>query len=285
MAKAKKRKVKNKVDKTEGASNALSRRPLKGLLAVVLMLLALIFFLANTGQAGSPQYTYEVIDKIPHDPKSFTQGFLYHDGFFYEGTGQRGKSSVSRIDPAKGTILERTHLDKQYFGEGLAFSRGVLVQLTWQAHKAFVYNHETLEVLRELEYDSEGWGLTHDGQHYIMSDGTHQITFRDGNFNTVRTIEVMEGEDKISELNELEYINGEIWSNVWRTWSIVRIDPITGKVLGRINLKGLIKRGERNGMEDYLNGIAYDKTSDSIYVTGKLFSYIYKIKVKLEERS
>lgn len=248
-----------------------------GLVGVAVLTLFLVF---SGGEKNSvPTYSYEIVRKIPHDPKAFTQGFLFHDGTFFESTGQKGHSSVRRIDPTSGTIEAQVDLDNQYFGEGLAFFKGVLVQLTWTAKKAFVYNHETLEKISEHSYDSQGWGLTHNGEHYIMSDGTHRIFFRDMGFNTKRMIEVRENGKLVKDINELEYINGEIWANVWRTWHIVRISPETGEVLGKINLKGIISREDRNGGEDYLNGIAYDKDNDAIYVTGKYYSYIYQINV------
>lgn len=229
--------------------------------------------------AKAPLYTYEVVSKIEHDPSAFTQGFLFFNGYLYESTGQRGHSSIRKIDPATGTTLLRKDLEDRYFAEGLAYSKGVLIQLTWQAGIAFVYNSDTFEVLRDYRYDTEGWGLTHDGENYIMSDGSDQLTFRDAFFKIHKTLKVTDGGKMVTRLNELEFINGEIWANVWQTDDIVRIDPATGQVTGRIKLRGILKREDRNGDEDYLNGIAYDPKTERLWVTGKNYSYIYEIRI------
>ena len=247
------------------------------IIAVAIVALGLVF--SSSSADSVPRYRYEVVAKIPHDPAAFTQGLLYHDGKFFESTGQRGASSVRIINPKSGLIEQKRDLGPEFFGEGLAFCKGVLVQLTWTHKKAFVYNHETLELISEHDYQSEGWGLTHDGKDYIMSDGSHRIYFRDATFKTERVIEVKDGKKLVDNLNELEYINGEIWANVWRTWEILRISPETGKVLGRINLKGILSREDQTGKEDYLNGIAYDEETKNIYVTGKYYSYIYQINI------
>ena len=226
----------------------------------------------------SPLYTFEVIKKIPHDPKAFTQGLLFHEGFFYESTGRRGHSTVRRVHSETGTVEQLVQLDQAYFGEGLAYSEGKLVQLTLDAKKAFVYDKKTLKLIGEHAYETKGWGLTHDGECYIMSDGSHNLSFLDGAFKTQRILEVREGKHQLKNLNDLEYIEGEIWANVYETKDIVRIDPASGQVKGRVRLEG-IGDSDRTGNEAHLNGIAYDPVQRAIYVTGKYYSYIYQIMV------
>lgn len=279
MAKSKKKKNKSTPQEPKKGSKV----PLVIGMAIVIG----IIFIANSGPAKpekAPLFTYEIVKKIEHDPQAFTQGFLYFNGYLYESTGQRGRSSIRKIDPATGATLLKKDLEDQYFGEGLAYSKGVLIQLTWQSGVAFVYNSDTFEVLRDYRYDTQGWGLTHDGESYIMSDGSDKLTFRDAFFKITKTINVYDGKNKVTKLNELEYINGEIWANVWQTDDIVRIDPATGKVNSRIKLKGILKREDRNGGEDSLNGIAYDPKTERLWVTGKHYSYIYQIEIKPKKK-
>ncbi len=255
----------------------VSRRPLFAGLALLVLVLVVSLFAMNSSSAKPARF--RVIHKIPHDHQAFTQGLLVHNGQFFESTGQYGYSSLRRLDMATGAVLQQLDNEPNIFAEGLAFSKGVLVQLTWQSKKAFIYNDETFERIGEFAYETEGWGLTHDGQHYVMSDGSHRLYFRDDTFKTVRMIEVKEHGKFITQLNELEYIDGEIWANVWQTWEIVRISPKTGAVLGRIDLKGIVAGEDHNPREDFLNGIAYDPATKAIYVTGKRFSYIYQIEL------
>lgn len=269
-----------KDNKTKGAASS-ERHPRKHLYIAlgVGVLLALLLTLFGMGSGSAKDSGFKILRKIPHDPEAFSQGLLFHDGHFYESTGQYGHSSLRRVDPTTGNILQQLDLDRNYFGEGLAFNKGILVQLTWQSKKAFVYNSESFEKLNEYTYDTEGWGLTHDGKHYIMSDGSHRLYFRDDAFKTQRVIEVKDKGKLVTQLNELEFIEGEIWANVWQTWQIVRISPQSGEVLGHIDLRGVVAREDHNKNEDFLNGIAYDPATKAIYVTGKKYSYIYQIEL------
>ncbi len=278
MSRTKQKKAPEKAAKPEAVAASSSRRPLIiGLAALLALALVVSLFAMNSTAPKAARF--RVIRKIAHDPLAFTQGLLVHNGQLFESTGQFGTSSLRRLDLANGSIQQQLDLDADIFAEGLAFSKGVLVQLTWQSKKAFVYNDETFEKIGEFAYEGEGWGLTHDGTHFVMSDGSQRLTFRDDRFNVVRMIEVKDRGKFVTQLNELEYINGEIWANVWQTWNIVRISPKTGQVLGRIDLKGIVASEDRNSREDFLNGIAYDAATKAIYVTGKRYSYIYQIEL------
>lgn len=278
MSRNKSKKAPEKAASPKAVTAPRSRRPLIIGISALLALALVVSLFAMNNNSPKPA-SFRVIRKIPHDPKAFTQGLLVHNGQLFESTGQFGTSSLRRIDLATGSIQQQLDLDADIFAEGLAFSKGVLVQLTWQSKKAFIYNDETFEKIGEYAYDTEGWGLTHDGQHFIMSDGSQRIYFRDDTFKIVRMIEVKDRGEFVTQLNELEYIDGEIWANVWQTWEIVRISPKTGEVLGRINLKGIVAGEDHNPQEDFLNGIAYDAANKAIYVTGKRYSYIYQIEL------
>ena len=235
-------------------------------------------------EAKVPQYDYRIVDKMPHDPDAFTQGLVYLDGIFFESTGVRGQSSLRRVDPKSGEVLKKRDLDQPYFGEGLTFFKGVLVQLTYKEGKAFVYDSETFEPLSEFSYDGEGWGLTHDNHHFIMSDGTDTLQFRDTtDFSIKRTIKVREEGRPVFQLNELEYIKDEIWANVWQRKHILRISPKDGQVLGRINLRRFPPSEDRTGDEDSLNGIAFDAASNRLFITGKYYANIYQIELVDQE--
>ncbi|MFO1350874.1 MAG: glutaminyl-peptide cyclotransferase [Gammaproteobacteria bacterium] len=244
-----------------------------------LLWLPLAFALTGCrGNTHTGDYRFEILNRLPHDPNAYTQGLLFHDGYFYESTGLNGQSSLRQVDPMSGKILRKRDLPSAYFGEGLALLHGVLLQITWRNHKAFAYRLETLEQIGEFDYDTEGWGLTTDGQQWIMSDGSDRLYFRDPKtFQTLRTLTVFDQGKSVTNLNELEYIDGEIWANVYLTDRIVRIDPTTGQVTGRLNLGGIVAATERNGHEDVLNGIAYDADGKRLFVTGKLYSYVYEI--------
>lgn len=240
--------------------------------------LAVLPFLSPGGDV--PEYGFEIIGKWPHDPSAYTQGLAYDNGYFYEGTGLYGQSTLRKVDPASGTILKKIDLASRYFGEGVALVGGTLVQLTWKEEKVFVYNSDTFELLREYRCDHEGWGLTYDGEHLVASDGSDRLYFHDkSDFRRIRELLVRDKGMPVKNLNELEFIKGEIWANIWRTNRIVRIDPVTGKVVGRIDLTGILSSEDRNGREDVLNGIAYDAAKDRIFVTGKKYSHIYQIKL------
>lgn len=243
---------------------------------------------ANTRPAAA-NLTYEIVKTYPHDPKAFTQGLFFHNGFLYEGTGgkpARGDdfySSVRKVDLETGKVMQKYDVPQDFFGEGITLFDGKIYQLTWQERTAFVYDVNDFKLLKEFRYAGDGWGLTNDGTNLIMSDGTHVIKFiNPENFQTVRTIIVLDERGQpLMKLNELEYINGEIWANVWETGWIVRIDPASGKLLGRVDLNKLAQDEiDRSEKADVLNGIAYDAAGDRIFITGKNWDRLFEIKVK-----
>lgn len=215
---------------------------------------------------------------IRHDTKAFTQGLLYHAGFLYEGTGRNGKSKVRQIDPETGSVEKEVPIEDQHFGEGLAFLDGHFYQLTWTSGVCLVYS-EQLEFQKQILYGTEGWGLTVDKEKklLIFSDGTAEIRFVDPEtFITKRKFTVTDGNgDPVYRLNELEWVRGEIWANVWMSDAICRIDPAEGKVVGWIKLSRLVRENQ-TGNDDVLNGIAYDPDTDTLWLTGKLWPKIYR---------
>jgi glutamine cyclotransferase len=222
---------------------------------------------------------FEVVAVYPHDANAFTQGLAIESGALYEGTGQYGASTVRRVDLASGRAEKQRALAPRYFGEGIAILDGLLYQLTWQNGVVIVYDLESFEVRRTMQYDGEGWGLTEDGTELIMSDGSATIRFRDPRtFAVTREIEVRDGGVPVTKLNELEYIDGEIWANIWYDDRIVRVAPASGAVLGYIDLAKLYPRSAR-ASEAVLNGIAYDASAKRLFVTGKNWPQLYEIAV------
>ncbi len=247
----------------------------------------------NTDSAKSslnvPVYTYDIVKAYPHDAKAFTQGLIFYDGFLYEGTGgkrARGDdfySSLRKVEVETGKVLQKYDLADSFFGEGITILNDKIYQVTWQEQTGFIYDLNDFKLLKEFRYSGEGWGLTNDGTNLIMSDGTHIIRFiNPETFETVRTIVVNDEKGKpLMEINELEYIKGEIWANIWQEGWIVRIDPASGKLLGRIDLTKLADEEMRKDRAaDVLNGIAYDAQNDRIFVTGKKWRQLFEIKVK-----
>lgn len=231
-------------------------------------------------KAKAPICTYEVVATHPHDPAAFIQGLQWVDGEFYEGTGLLERSSLRRVEPETGTVLQQIALDPQVFGEGITVVGDRIYQLTWQNHVGYVYDRETFTLLRTWEYPTEGWGLTYDGQRLIMSDGSATLMFIDPDtLERIGQIPVTDGGQPVSELNELEYINGSVFANVWQTNDILRIDPDTGHVLARLNFADLLPPDQRNGA-DVLNGIAYDATDQRLFVTGKLWPSLFEVTLK-----
>lgn len=233
-----------------------------------------------------PAYNYEIVKTYPHDPQAFTQGLEFHNGVLYESTGgQDGDdfySSLRKVDYTTGKVLQKYDVPREYFGEGITIFNDLIYQITWREMTCFVYDVNDFKLIREFRYSGQGWGLTHDDTNLIMSDGTHVIRFVDPkDFKTVRTIVVNdENGNPVLELNELEYVKGEIWANIWQSGWIVRIDPATGKLLGRIDLNPLMEDEQaRNRQADVLNGIAYDPSSDRLFVTGKKWKRLFEIKV------
>ena len=241
---------------------------------------------ANNVNAKLPEYTYQIVKTYPHDREAFTQGLVVYNGLFYEGTGGKNGdpfySSIRKVEIETGKVLQKFDLARDFFGEGITVLNDKIYQLTWREGIGFVYDLNDFKLLREFRYSGEGWGLTHDGKNLIMSDGTHVIRFvNPETFETVRTISVFDQKGKpLMEINELEYIKGEIWANIWGEGEIVRIDPATGKLLGVIDLEKLADeqmKGDRNA--DVLNGIAYDESADRIFITGKKWRNLFEIKV------
>lgn len=235
----------------------------------------------------APTYTFDIVKTYPHDPTAFTQGLVFYDNFLYEGTGGRQtdkfRSSLRKVELETGKVLQKVDLDGRYFGEGITIFKDKIYQLTWQEQKAFVYNLSDFKLLKEFTFSGEGWGITHDGTNLIMSDGTQVLRFMNpDNFQLVRTLVVKDerGRD-VDEINELEFIKGEIWANIWQEGWIARIDPGNGRIVGRIDLEDLTDRemdADRNA--DVLNGIAYDEASDRLFITGKRWRKLFEIKIK-----
>ena len=225
--------------------------------------------------------SYKIIHTYPHDSGAFTQGLIYVDGHLYESTGLNGKSSIREVDLATGRVLKHYELAEKYFGEGLTDWAGELIQLTWKDELGFVYDRANLAWKRSFSYKGEGWGLTHDRKNLILSDGTPVLRFLDpGSFSEVKRVTVTDEKgNPVSNLNELEYVRGEIYANLWQTEEIVRISPRSGKILGRIDLTGLIDKSQLTNSDAVLNGIAYDATGDRLFVTGKLWPKLFEIAV------
>lgn len=231
--------------------------------------------------AAIPFYTWEVVSVQPHDPGAFTQGLVFLDGALLESTGLNGQSTLRQVDLKTGRVLKRVEVPAEYFAEGLAVLGGRVFQLTWQNHKGFVYDLESFRLEKEFAYEGEGWGLTTDGQQLILSDGTDQIRFLDPvTFAVKRTIRVRARGRPVDRLNELEYIKGEIFANVWGADYVVRIDPATGSVVGVIDFTGLLAAEDRSVDTDVLNGIAYDAATDRLFVTGKRWPKLFEVRLK-----
>lgn len=226
-----------------------------------------------------PMYGYHVVRTYPHDPRAFTQGLQYVDGFLYEGTGLNGSSSIRRVKLETGEVVQRRDVARAYFGEGITVWKTDLIQLTWQSNVAFVYDRKTFAPRRIFKYKGEGWGLTHDGTDLIMSDGTDELRVLDPmTFAERRRIKVTAAGTPLRHLNELEYMKGEILANVWTTDLVARVSPDTGRVTGYIDLRGLLTPAEQRSV-DVLNGIAYDEKNDRLFVTGKLWPKVFEIKI------
>ncbi len=225
-------------------------------------------------------YTFQLVNTFPHDATAFTQGLVYIDGGFFEGTGLWGESTLRETALTSGQVLRSVALESQYFGEGITLFDDRIIQLTWQEHTGFVYDRATFELLQTFAYDTEGWGITHDGQRLIVSDGSSTIYFWDPEtLQEIGRITVRDHRGPLNLLNELEYVNGEIWANIWMTDLIARISPETGDVLGYIDLSGLLDTSNLPQPADVLNGIAHDPATGRLFVTGKLWPSIFEIVV------
>lgn len=242
--------------------------------------LASLFADATVADDRAPVHGYEIVQVYPHARDAFTQGLLWQDGYLYESTGLHGASSVRQVDLTSGEILRQIGLDRRLFGEGLAAWEDTLIQLTLRRGIAIVYDRETFQVRKTLRYPGEGWGLTHDGRQLIMSDGSASLRLLDPEtFEQIGSLAVHDGGIPVKMLNELEYINGEIFANIWKAERIARISPETGQVLGWVDLTGLYPPEDRPHVEAVLNGIAYDDENERIFVTGKLWSKLFEIRI------
>lgn len=257
-----------------------------------LILLVSLLCLALPAAAEVPIYDYKIVARYPHNIASFTQGLEFHDGYLYEGTGQKGRSTLSKINLEDGKVLQSKRLASRYFGEGISIVGERIYQLTWQSNIVFVYDLESFETITSFYHPTEGWGLTFDGEQLILSDGSATLQFIDPDtFQVLRTVEVTIDGRPIRNLNELEYINGEVWANVWMNNEIVRIDPSSGNINSVVDLNGLIDETSTGGSDGVLNGIAWipntapDAPSGSgrLFVTGKLWADLFEIELSIAE--
>lgn len=234
----------------------------------------------GAARPSTPIYTCSIINTYPHDPQAFTQGLVVDDGILYESTGLLGRSSVRKVDLKTGAVLQIHRLPGQLFGEGITIFGERLIQLTWQSAVGLIYDKRSFRLLEEFRYHGEGWGLTHDGTRLIMSDGTATLRFlHPDTYGEVGSLTVFDGNGPVPGLNELEYVRGEVYANVWPTSRIVRIDPATGRILAWLDLETLSRRNAAFNPDAVLNGIAYDPRGDRLFVTGKLWPNLYEIKV------
>jgi glutamine cyclotransferase len=232
--------------------------------------------------ATVPVYTYEVVAVHPHDPRAFTQGLQYHQGYLFESTGLHGQSSLRKVDLESGHVLRRVNLPDEYFGEGIALDDTFIYMLTWRSGIGFVFDRETFRRVGQFAYQGEGWGLAYNGEYLIMSDGTSELRFLDTTrFEVVRRLTVRESETPVPLLNELAWVEGEVWANVFKSDRIARIDPDSGEVVGWIDFGGLLTDELRGGRRvDVFNGVAYDSNSGRIWVTGKLWPALFEIRIR-----
>lgn len=235
----------------------------------------------NGGNGTVPKYGYEVVNTWPHDTEAYTQGLVFNDGKLLEGTGRVGRSSLRQVELETGKVLKKVDVPNPYFAEGITLLKGKIYQLTWRHQLGFIYDAWTFEKIGQFNYQGEGWGLANDRKSLILSDGTNRIRFLDpDNFQVRKTIAVVDGGSPVNEINELEYVQGEIYANIWHEDRIARIDAETGRVLGWIDLTGLLSRSEAGDEEAVLNGIAYDATNGRLFVTGKLWPKLFEIRLK-----
>jgi glutamine cyclotransferase len=227
-----------------------------------------------------PVFSYRVVNVYPHDRNAFTQGLVFDQGVLFEGTGRRGQSMLRKVQLESGEVLQQAALPEELFGEGITVYDDHIFQLTWKANLGFIYERTSFALLDTFSYPTEGWGLTHDGQHLIMSDGTSTLHFLDPQtLEETRQLQVHFRGEPVKALNELEYVQGEVYANVWRTDVVVRIDPQTGDVLGLIDLSGLLAPEDKEQPVDVLNGIAYDAGEGRLFVTGKLWPKLFEIEL------
>ena len=257
-----------------------------GLIACVALLLVVGCGCTSIAAPAAPVATVCIVNAYPHDRDAFTQGLVYAGDDLFEGTGLRGRSTLRRVDLVTGEVLQVRRLPDRFFGEGVTVFGERLIQLTWQAGIGFVYDRAAFTVLGEFCYPTEGWGITHDGERLIVSDGTSTLRFLDPmSFDQIGSIDVHDEDGPVERLNELEYVKGGIYANVWQTDRIVRIAPDTGDVVGWIDLAGILDPEDCAYPVDVANGIAYDETNDRLFVTGKLWPWLFEIELVPVEES
>jgi glutamine cyclotransferase len=238
------------------------------------------FYLSSLQNKPVQTYTYAILHAYPHDPTASTQGLAFDNGFLYEGTGLRGQSSLRRVELESGNVLQIHNLSSEYFGEGITIHKDKIFQVTWRSHEGFVYDKDSFKLIDAFEIATEGWGLTHDESSLILSDGTSTLRFLNlDTYEETRTVEVRDRDGPVLNINELEYIDGEVFANIWQTERIARIDPESGSVVGWLDLSGLADSIEENTSIDVLNGIAYDVEGSRLFVTGKLWPMLFEIKI------
>jgi len=252
----------------------------------ILVALSLLTISCGAGSASritgtTPKYGYEVVHVYPHDRQAFTQGLVFRDGKLLESTGQAGRSSLRSVDLDSGQVLRKVDVPAQYFAEGMTVLNGKIYQLTWQHHLGFIYDYQNFQQIGQFNYEGEGWGLTNDGRSLILSDGTNHLRFIDPDtFRVTKTIAVTADGKPVKQLNELEFVQGEIFANIWHDQRIVTINPESGTVTSWIDCSGLLSAGEATDEEAVLNGIALDESSGRIFLTGKLWPKLFEIRIK-----
>jgi glutaminyl-peptide cyclotransferase len=257
-------------------------RPNMRVVACLFLLTVALLPARPVAQGGSePTYGYRIVNVYPHDVQAYTQGLVFIDGYFFESTGLLGRSTLRKVEPATGRVVQQRPIDAKYFAEGLTEWKGQLVQLTWKSGLGFVYDRTTFAPVRTFDYVGEGWGLTHDGTSLILSDGSSSLRFLSPVFfQETKKLAVRDRGVPVSNLNELEFVRGEIFANVWHTDRIARISPASGDVISWIDLTGLLAPGAVTDQDAVLNGIAYDAVRDRLFVTGKLWPKIFEIQLE-----
>jgi glutaminyl-peptide cyclotransferase len=260
---------------------------------LLVLVLSLLSFRCNSGSSANlpanttpanavvHKYGYQIVNMWPHDANAFTQGLIFVEGKLYESTGQEGHSSLRQVDLQTGNVVKKVDVPEPYFAEGITLLNGKIYQLTWQHQVGFIYDPQKFEPIGRFNYEGEGWGITNDGHSLIMSDGSNRLRFLDpDSFRVTKTIAVFDGKTPVNQLNELEYVNGEIYANIWHDQRIVTIDPQNGHVTGWIDLSGLLQPGDVRDEEGVLNGIAFDQAGNRLFVTGKLWPRLFEVKLK-----
>lgn len=276
---------KSSTDRSQGNGLNWGRRTIYVAVGLVGLICGLTWALRDPSAAPQGPSTitpsgFALVATYPHDAAAYTQGLTIDKGVLFEGTGKRGKSSLRQVDLASGKVLRSVALNPKYFGEGITVWKDSIIQLTWTSGHAFVFDRDTFEFRKAFRYTGEGWGLTHDGTHLIMSDGSSRLRFLDPeSFKVVRRISVHQGRTPIGDLNELEFVEGEIFANVWYNDSIARISPEDGRILGWIDLHKLWPAKERPTRDHVLNGIAYDSQAKRLFVTGKNWPQMFEIRL------